>query len=141
MPGGWTLPALDTYNRPFFTSGQIVLQECVDCRTVQHPPEEVCHACQGTAFATRDVEGRGTVFSYVVIHHAANATLRDRVPYAVVLVSLDALPQVRIVGNLLDVPPESVSIGLPVRAVWEEVRTDAETILLPQWRLMGDEHA
>ena len=41
-------------------------------------------------------------------------------PYAVVLVSLDAAPDLRVVGNLLDVPVDEVAIGMPVEATWEE---------------------
>jgi uncharacterized OB-fold protein len=135
MPARWTLPALDPHNRPFFTSGRIALQECAKCATVQHPPEEVCHSCQGTEFSTLDAEGRGTIYSFVVVHHAANPALADRVPYTVVLVSLDDLPGVRIVGNLIGPSPDRVRIGLPVRALWEEIDLEGETLLLPQWQL------
>jgi uncharacterized OB-fold protein len=135
MPERWTLPGLDDFNRPFFTTGRLALQECAACTTVQHPPEEVCHACQGTDFGVREVAGRGIVYSFVIVHHAANPSLTDRVPYAVILVSLEELPEVRIVGNLLDVAPDRVAIGLPVTAVWETIEADGETIQLPQWRL------
>lgn len=58
------------------------------------------------------------------------------VPYVVALVSLDAAPELRVVGNLLDVAIDDVAIGLAVEAVWLE-RTDPdrdEVIRLPQWR-------
>jgi uncharacterized OB-fold protein len=133
MPEDWALPALDDRNRDFFTSGKIALQECASCGTVQHPPEEVCHGCRGLDFAVRAVKGLGVVYSYVVVHHAANRALRDRVPYAVVLVALDEAPAVRIVGNLLNVGVDRIRIGMRVRAVWEEIEADGETLKLPQW--------
>jgi len=140
MPENWALPALDDRNRAFFTSGRIALQECAKCGTVQHPPEEICHACQGLEFTIREVEGRGTIHSYIVVHHAANHALRYRVPYAVVLIALEDQPAVRIVGNLLNIASEQIQIGMPVRAVWEEIEVDGEILRLPQWEVIEGRH-
>jgi hypothetical protein len=134
LPEDWLVPQLDAHNQAFFTSGRIALQACASCGAVQHPPEEVCRTCQGTAFKTREVAPRGSVHSYTVVRHPTHPALSGRVPYVVVLVSLDELPEVRITGNLLQIAPEKVRIGLPVRAIWEEVRDDAGNLLrLPQW--------
>lgn len=132
---GWVLPALDDTNREFFTSGKIILQECSSCRTIQHPPEDVCHQCGGTGFEGREAAGRGTVYSHTVVRHPIHPGLVDRVPYIVAVVSLDDLPDVRVTANLLDTPPEEVRVGLAVRAVWEEIPDSAggETIRLLQW--------
>ena len=45
LPEGWTLPVLTPFNRDWFTTGEIAIQECEACATLQHPPEEICHAC------------------------------------------------------------------------------------------------
>lgn len=135
LPSGWALPALGPTNRAWFTSGEITLQVCAACGVVQHPPEEVCHGCGSMSFTTRAVAPSGTVHSYTVAHHAVHAALEPFVPYAVVLVSLTELPEVRVVGNLLDVPVAEVAIGLAVEAVWEErTADDGDVILLPQWQ-------
>jgi uncharacterized OB-fold protein len=134
LPEDWLVPQLDAHNREFFTSGKLVVQSCASCGTVQHPPEDVCHRCQGFEFRAREVAPRGTVYSYTVVRHPTHPALSGSIPYAVVLVSLDELPEVRITGNLLDLAPEKLSIGLPVKAVWEEVRDDAGNVLrMPQW--------
>ena len=132
---GWMLPALDDANRDFFTSGAIVVRECTGCDTIQHPPEDLCYACGGVEFRGREVAGEGTIYSHTVIRHPVHPDLTDRVPYTVVLVSLAELPAVRITGNLLDVAPEDVRVGLAVRAVWEEILDSetGETLRLPQW--------
>ena len=134
LPEDWLVPQLDPNNRAFFTSGKLLLQECAACGTVQHPPEDLCHRCQGTAFRAREVAPHGTIYSYTVVRHPTHPGLSQAVPYAIVLVSLDALPEVRITGNLLHLAPEKLRVGLPVKAIWEEVRDDAgETLRLPQW--------
>jgi uncharacterized OB-fold protein len=135
LPKDWAVPALDATNRAWFTSGRLVVQVCAGCGTVQHPPEEICHTCGSMEFGERTVSPYGTVYSYTVAHYAVHKALADSTPYTVVLVSLDELPEVRVVGNLLDVPVEEVAIGLPVEADWEERSADdGEVILLPQWR-------
>ena len=135
LPADWALPSVDDVNRAWFTSGELALQQCAACATVQHPPEEVCRNCGSMAFTTHVVAPLGTVYSYTVVRHAVNAALEGAVPYVVVLVALDERPDVRVVGNLLDVPPEQVAIGMAVEAVWEDKgRDDGEPVRLPQWR-------
>jgi uncharacterized OB-fold protein len=134
LPEDWTRPAVDALNEAFFRSGRLVLQRCAGCGTIQHPPEELCHRCHGTSFEEAQDEGRGTVYSYTVVHHPPHPKLSGAVPYTVVLVSLDDHPEVRITGNLVGVAPDAVSIGLPVRVFWDEIDDDDGTVLrLPQW--------
>jgi uncharacterized OB-fold protein len=134
LPADWCLPVLTPTNRAWFTSGALAIQRCASCATLQHPPEEVCHACGAMDFETQELAPRGTVHSYTVVHYAASPALRHAVPYTVVLVSLDAAPQLRVVGNLRG----PVRIGMPVVATWEErTAEDGTTIRLPQWRAAG----
>jgi uncharacterized OB-fold protein len=131
LPAGWAVPALDPCNREWFTSGTLAVQRCQRCATLQHPPEEICHACGSLELGTTPLTGRGTVHSFTVVHYAASPALAGAVPYTVVLVSLDDAPRLRVVGNLLE---GDARIGLPVRAVWEERTTDdGTTVILPQW--------
>jgi uncharacterized OB-fold protein len=135
LPPDWALPRLDAVNRPWFTSGALTLQQCAACDAVQHPPEEICGTCGSMTFTTRVVAPAGTVYSYTVVRHAVNAALETAVPYVVVLVSLDEVPEVRVVGNLLDTAPEDVTIGMAVETVWQtRAVDDGEPVRLPQWR-------
>src|SRR5437868_4679393 len=112
MPDNWPLPAIDDLDRPFFTSGGLMIQQCADCGTLQHPPEEVCFACQSFRFTHVRAAGTGTVHSYTVVHHPTSPLLAQRVPYAVALVQLSDLPQIRVLGNVLNVDPAAVKIGM-----------------------------
>lgn len=134
----WVLPLLDDRNRAFFTSGAIALQVCEACGAWQHPPEDVCHACQGTRLTTRASRGEGRVESVVVVHHPVHSRLEAAVPYAVVLVSLDDAPGVNVVGNVLNRAPGEIAIGQRVRATFEEV-TDPQSqgrLRIPQWEVI-----
>lgn len=138
MPEGWAIPALDSLNRDFFTSGKIVVQQCKSCGTVQHPPEEVCYACQGMAFRSLETNGRGTIASFAVAQYPVHDALREALPYAIVLVALDEHPAVRICGNVVNAAPAALQIGQAVRATFDEIADpDGGTILLPQWEVTG----
>jgi uncharacterized protein len=135
LPESWALPVIDSFNRDWFTTGELAVQQCEVCATRQHPPEEICHVCGSMSFSTAPLPGEGTVHSFTVVHHSVHAALDAAVPYTVVLVSLDAAPDLRVVGNLIEGPVDEVSIGMPVEAVWlERIADDGTKVLLPQWR-------
>jgi uncharacterized OB-fold protein len=71
--------------------------------------------------------GKGTVYSYGVYRHPPALGLP--VPYTVLVVQLDE--GVRVIGNLVDAPPESLSIGMPVQVVFKSDQDDDQ--ILPQW--------
>jgi uncharacterized OB-fold protein len=129
-PPDWATPVVTPVNREWFTSGTLAVQRCSACSTVQHPPEEVCHHCGAMDFIYEAVAPRGTVHSFTIVHYAASPALAESIPYAVVLVSLDDLPEVRVVGNMPSTDPTQVHIGMPVEAYWQE----RDGILLPQWK-------
>ncbi|HWO94088.1 MAG TPA: OB-fold domain-containing protein [Dehalococcoidia bacterium] len=137
LPESWALPLVDETNREFFTSGRLKVQKCAACGIVQHPPEDVCHACGGMQFEYPEASGRGTVWSHTIVRHPVHPALADVVPYAVALVALEDHPHVRIVGNVVNVPPEQVQVGLPVRVTFDAVRDEYGEVLLPQWEAMA----
>jgi uncharacterized OB-fold protein len=140
LPEGWTLPAITPFNHDWFTTGEIAIQQCEACGTLQHPPEEICHACGGMSFTTSILPSAGTVHSFTIVHHSVAAALDAAVPYTVVLVSLDAAPHLRVVGNLIGGPVDDVAIGMPVTAVWlERIAEDGTNIQLPQWQRVKEE--
>ena len=138
LPDDWVVPEVTPENRAFFTTGELRLQRCAGCGSVQHPPLDLCIACGGFALDHVAVSPEGTVESYTVVHHPLHPTLADAVPYNVVVVSLADHPHVRIVGNVIDAPPDRVRIGARVRATWAVVAATEghEELRLPQWRLV-----
>ncbi len=135
--GDFVLPTLTPNNRPFFTAGSIQIQFCEDCGHAQHPPDDLCYACQGTNLAFRACPGTGHVESKAVVHHPVHPALAERVPYVIAIVSVDGAPGCNVQGNVINCPPESVEIGQQVRAVFEEARDPATNpkLLIPQWEL------
>ena len=134
----WAIPALDDQNRAFFTAGVLTLQQCDACQHVQHPPEDVCEECQGFELGSFASAGAGRVESVVVVHHPVHPGLKDHVPYAVVLVSVDDAPGLMVAGNVIGTAPEAVAIGDRVEVTFEAV-TDPGSgaqLQIPQWKVV-----
>ena len=138
LPADFMLPTLTPFNREWFTSATLAVQRCTTCAHLQHPPEEICRSCAATDFDVQVVAPRGIVHSHTVVHYAAADALATSVPYVVVLVSLDDVPELRVVGNLVDADPADARIGLAVTAVWTDHDAgDGVVIRLPNWRPSG----
>ena len=134
----WLLPALDDHNRAWFTSGVLQVQACTDCGSFQHPPEDVCTACQSSHLELRESSGLGRIESVVVVHHPVHPALADVVPYALVVVSIDDAPGVDVVGNVRGRAPKDVAIGQRTRVTFEEVADPdtGEQLRIPQWEIV-----
>jgi len=82
--------------------------------TLQHPPVPAVWQDKQAPVDYVVASGEGTVFSYVV-HHAPQIPGRT-VPFVIALVELEE--GVRMLGELRNVDPASVEIGMPVRAMY-----------------------
>lgn len=134
------VPSPDGLDAPYWEgtrAGRLMIQRCAACRTWQWGPEFLCHACKGFEMGYEEVEPRGVIYSYERVWHPVHPALADQGPYLVVLVELPQAGNVRVVGNLLGDPLQSVTIGAPVEAVFEP-HDDAPTpFTLVQWRAAG----
>lgn len=126
------LPQITPDMAPFFEAARrhaLVVQQCARCRALRFPARTICSRCLGRDATWVPVSGRGTVFSFAVMHQAVHPGFAAEVPYAVVVVELDEGP--RLLSNLVDCPLADVRIGLPVEVVFEDV---APEITLPKFR-------
>ena len=82
--------------------------------TLQHPPVPAIWQDKSAPTEYVVASGKGAVFSYVV-HHAPQVPGRT-LPFVIALVELDE--GVRMLGELRNVDPSKVEIGMPVRATY-----------------------
>ena len=82
--------------------------------SLQHPPVPALWQDKEAAIDYAVASGRGTVFSFVV-HHAPKVPGRT-LPFVIALVELEE--GVRMLGELRNVDPAKVGIGMPVRATY-----------------------
>lgn len=130
-PVPWPRPkwSLDT---AFFwegvDAGELRIQRCTSCGTLRHPARPMCAKCQSLEWDWIVSSGRGTIYSYVILHHPPVPPFRY--PNALLLVDLQE--GTRIVSSLVGADPSEARIGLPVELDIVEVEPGLK---LPLFRL------
>jgi uncharacterized OB-fold protein len=117
---------------------RLVVQSCADCGTLHFPPRQFCSECRSSRHEWRDVSGKGRIWSWVVAHGPTLPAFAEFTPYPVVVVELAEPSSLRMVGNLVanagapinSVPPEQISIGMPVEVCFHSID---ERVTLPLW--------
>lgn len=126
------LPQITPEMKPFWDAArrrQLVVQRCSGCGALRFPARDLCSRCLSREADWVPVSGRGTVFSFAVMHQVYHPGFANEVPYAVVVVEI---PEgARILSNLVDCPVGDITIGMPVEVVFEDVSPD---VTLPKFR-------
>ncbi len=94
--------------------GEIVLQRCATCDTVQHRPRALCATCLSENIEHFVASGRGQVYTFTVTQQNNARGFREACPYVLAYVELEEGP--RLLTNVVDCDPGSVRIGMPVVA-------------------------
>lgn len=124
------LPSLEGPAEFFWTSGTdggLRFLRCRGCRYFLHPPTSYCPNCGGRDMAPHTVAGTGTLYSFTVNHQPWDGSHE---PYVIGIVEIDEQPGLRLTTNIVDVEPETISIGMPVEVVFE----DHDPVFLPLFR-------
>ncbi|WP_029113335.1 bifunctional MaoC family dehydratase N-terminal/OB-fold nucleic acid binding domain-containing protein [Mycobacterium sp. URHB0044] len=96
--------------------------------SLQHPPVPALWLDKELETEYQVASGKGTVFSFVV-HHAPKVPGRT-LPFVIALVELEE--GVRMLGELRNVDPAAVEVGMPVRATYIDF---PENNVGPAWTL------
>jgi len=126
------LPEITVAMRPFWDAArrhELVVQRCAGCGTHRFPARDICSRCLSREAAWTPVSGRGTVFSWAIMHQVYHPGFAADVPYAVVVIELEE--SARLVSNLVDCPPADIRAGMPVEVVFDDVAPD---VTLPKFR-------
>ena len=70
--------------------GRFKLQVCEQCGAVQYPPRELCQACLSHRLLWRIQDGSGELLTDTVLRAAQELFFRERLPWRVGLIRLDA---------------------------------------------------
>lgn len=93
--------------------GKLALARCTECRRYTHPPVELCPRCAAT-MRFEPVSGRGTLFSYIVVHRAVTPGFAPGDLLG--LVELNDQPGLRLTTRLPGVTADTARIGMPLIA-------------------------
>ena len=91
--------------------GRFALQVCDDCGTVQYPPREACCRCVSHRLRWRDQDGAGELLGTTTLHHSNDLFFRERLPWRLGMVRLDAGPTVvvHLHGGVVSVAAEGAT--------------------------------
>lgn len=122
------------YDTAFFwegaDDGRLLIQHCKTCDTLRHPPAPMCPHCQSLDWDAVAASGRGTVYSFVIMHYPPIPPFDY--PNPIALVELEE--GTRLVTQLVDVKPKDIEVGMAVEVVFSEVE---DGLVLPQFRPTG----
>lgn len=98
-------------------AGELRINRCEDCVTWHHPPGPVCPRCWSDNVVAITVSGRGTVDLVTVLHTGPVVEGIDyEMGHALVAVSLDGVPGVRVTAPMVDCDMADICRGLGVES-------------------------
>lgn len=128
------VPVADELSQPFWDAAKehrLAIQRCAECGYRNHPPRPTCDRCSSQRLEFAPVSGRGTIYTFTVMHQPSVAGFEDEVPYINIVVELEEQPMLFMVSNLPHAEIDRIRIGRPVE-VWFEDRGSG--LVLPQFR-------
>ncbi len=118
---------------------RLSLPRCDDCGRLVWYPAEACRRCGGPSQSWVDLSGRGTLFSWVVVHQQFLPQYDP--PYVTALVAVDEDPAVRLATRLLEVDPADpgLTVDQAVEVVFAPLTFPSVEgeVTAPLWRPTG----
>ena len=129
------LPIVDVASEPYWEAAkrhEFVAQRCDDCGRLRFPPTPSCWFCLSPKTTWAQLSGRGTVWSFILMHQLYYPAFADELPYPVAVIETEE--GVRLISNLVEVAREDIEIGMAVEVVFDDV---TDEVTLPKFRPSG----
>jgi uncharacterized OB-fold protein len=129
------IPAADDLSSPFWDAAKehrLMVQRCGSCGYYNHPPRPYCDACTAQDLRFEAVSGRGTVYSFTVMHQRDVAGFEEEAPFINIVVELAEQARLLMVSNLPRSESARVKIGVAVEVYFED---RGEGVVIPQFRI------
>lgn len=115
------IPVPDEISAPFFDGarqGRLMLQHCIGCGAWSFPVRERCPHCFAAKLEWRQASGRGTLYTFTIMHQIMNPGFASAVPYNVAQIDLDE--GVRMVSNIVGLDNSQLRPGMKLKVVFED---------------------
>jgi len=106
-----------------------MLQCCAACGKWSFPVRERCPHCFAAKLEWRQASGRGTLYTFAIMHQVMNPGFAGAVPYNIAQIDLEE--GVRMTSNVVGIPNNALKIGMKLEAIFEDVGQD---VSLPKFR-------
>ena len=128
----------DELTRPFWEAAneeRLVIQKCLPCDRLQHPPVHHCPDCGESNLDWVEVNGRGHIYNYGVVHDGPVRLLQEEQPFNVAVITLDDDPGIQMYSHLPGTPEDQVPIKGAVEVIFEEAANGQK---VPEWRVVDE---
>jgi len=123
------IPVPTPAHQPFWDAlneHKLVVQRCLnpDCSApgrLRYPPEPKCDACGSEQFDWKQVEGKGHILEYFVVHDSRIKRMQADQPFNLALITLDEDPGLNFLSNLPGTPAGQVPVGGAVELFFEPI--------------------
>jgi len=95
--------------------------KCTKCGKVFFPRRLICDACHNRKFEDVTLPDQGKLLTFTIIRVAPEG-YGDQAPYAVGVVEM--IEGVRFTSQIVDVPLENITIGMPLKVEFRKIRDD-----------------
>lgn len=106
---------------------KLLVQRCKTCGPYFFP-RSFCPSCWSDDIEIVEASGRGTVYTYSIVHQNPAKYFRDLVPYVVAMIELEEGP--RMMANVVDCSIDAVTTGMPVEVQFVRHSDD---VTIPQF--------
>lgn len=121
--GGMPVPEISEDTKEFWEAckqHRLLIQRCGDCGSFRMNPAPVCYNCRSFNWDWIESQGRGEVYSYIIVHHAVSPATRSAIPYNAAVIRLNDCGRVKLTSNIIGCRNEEICVGMPVEVVWED---------------------
>ncbi|HZR42028.1 MAG TPA: Zn-ribbon domain-containing OB-fold protein [Ktedonobacteraceae bacterium] len=126
------IPVPDEASKPFFDGARehkLMVQKCAACSTVMWPVKPRCNNCLSEDLMWTPVSGKGTLYSFTLMHQVFHPGFAAEVPYNIAEVDLEE--GLRIITNIVGCDNADLQIGMPLEATFEDV---TDEVTLPKFK-------
>jgi uncharacterized OB-fold protein len=126
------LPSPDPETQPFWDAcreGRFLVRHCNACGRDYFYPRPFCPTCWSDDVEWKEASGRGTLYTYSIVHVNDLPPFNQRVPYVAAIVELDEGP--RVMTNVEGTPFDQLRIGAAVEVDWKPISDD---VTIPVFR-------
>lgn len=122
------LPPISPDSQPYWDAAKehrLTAQRCDDCGKLRFPPATSCWYCLSPNTTWIELSGRGTVWSYIIMHQPYYQGFIGELPYPICVVETEE--GLRFISNLVNIANAEIEIGMPIEVVFDDV-TDEVTL-------------
>jgi uncharacterized OB-fold protein len=126
------IPIPDEASKPFFEGARelrLMLQKCASCGSFMWPVKPRCINCWSADITWEQVSGKGTLYSFTLMHQVFHPGFADEMPYNIA--EVDLVEGVRIISNIVGCSNSALQIGMPLEVTFEDI---TDEVTLPKFK-------